>query len=127
MIIGIAFMTARYAAFWFGSANDNHIFYIVGILFHGLIFGLFFISGQIYTDKKAPEHLRAQAQGLIAFLVWGVALLLGNLLCSYLLKCNKSVDSAGEIFYNWRSIFGIATLYSLLVLIVFMLFFKNEK
>jgi len=54
------------------------LFYYVGILVHGVIFGFFFVGGQVYVDKKAPAEIRAQAQGLIVLVCFGVGMLIGN-------------------------------------------------
>jgi nucleoside transporter len=126
MIIGLAAMLARYLSFWWGSVSDTPAFYIVGILFHGVIFGLFFVTGQIYTDKKAPDSLRAQAQGLLAFLLWGVGLLAGNFICSNLISANKVIDSEGTVIYNWPAIFGVTSGFSLVVLLLFIVFYKHD-
>lgn len=126
MIFGLAAMLARYLSFWWGSVSDTPAFYIVGILFHGVIFGLFFVTGQIYTDKKAPDSLRAQAQGLLAFLLWGVGLLAGNFICSNLISANKTIDSAGIAVYNWPVIFGATSGFSFIVLLLFIVFHKSE-
>ncbi|GHU81102.1 putative nucleoside transporter YegT [Bacteroidia bacterium] len=126
MIIGLAAMLARYLSFWWGSVSDSSAFYIVGILFHGVIFGLFFVTGQIYTDKKAPDALRAQAQGLLAFLLWGIGLLMGNFIFSNFISANKTVDAAGVAVYNWPVIFGVTSGFSLIVLLLFIVFYKSE-
>jgi len=127
MIFGLSAMIARYLSFWWGSVSDTPAFYIIGILFHGVIFGLFFITGQIYTDKKAPDSLRAQAQGLLAFLLWGVGLLIGNFICSNLISANKTLDSSGDAVYNWPVVFGVISVFSFIVLLFFIVFYKQEK
>jgi nucleoside transporter len=125
--IGIAAMVARYLAFYLGVLSDVDAWYIVGVLFHGIIFGLFFVGGQIYTDTKAPPELRSQAQGMICFLLMGVALLLGNFTCGKLISSNTFVDASGAVSYNWHFIFGVTTIFSVAVLILFLVFFKHEK
>jgi len=127
MMIGLGAMALRYTSFWWGSATDTTAFYIIGVLFHGVIFGLFFVTGQIYVDKKAPEHLRAQAQGLLAFLIWGVALLIGNYLCNKLIVANTTFIETGNAVYNWTAIFGTVTVFSAIVWILFVLFYRQEK
>ena len=126
MIIGLGAMVLRYASFWWGSATDTPTFYIVGVLFHGVIFGLFFVTGQIYVDKKAPEVLRAQAQGLFAFLVWGIALFTGNYLCNELIVANTTYNDAGYAVYHWSAIFGTAAVFSAIVWILFVVFYRQE-
>jgi nucleoside transporter len=127
MLTGLIALTARYLSFYLGGIFDLNAFYITGFLFHGLIFGLFFVSGQIYTDRKAPQELRAQAQGMLSFLIWGVALLLGNFICGQLISLNKTVDASGVTVYDWDMIFALATGFSVVVTILFYLFFKTEK
>jgi nucleoside transporter len=125
MIIGLGAMVLRYASFWWGCANDDETFYIIGVLLHGVIFGLYFVSGQIYTDKKAPSHLRAQSQGLMAFLIWGVALLLGNYLCNKLITVNTAINGTGVVVYDWTAIFGTVTIFSAAVWVLFIIFYKR--
>jgi len=78
MVGGLAALLVRYVAFWFGGQYDQTLFYYVGILVHGVIFGFFFVGGQVYVDKKAPPEIRAQAQGLIVLVCFGVGMLIGN-------------------------------------------------
>lgn len=127
MLIGLAALVARYLSFYWGGVSDTPGFYIVGILFHGLIFGLFFVGGQVYTDKKVPVALRTQAQGMLSFLIWGIALLVGNFICGKLIAINTTMDVSGVKVYNWNLIFGIITVYSVAVLILFLIFFKQDQ
>ena len=56
MIFGLIALVVRYLSFYIGGViNQNWMFYI-GILIHGLIFGFFYLGGQIYIDKKAPAN-----------------------------------------------------------------------
>jgi nucleoside transporter len=127
LAIGLIALIARYLLFYLGGVFDAGALYIAGIMFHGLIFGLFFAGGQVYTDSIAPKALRAQAQGMLSFLIWGVALLLGNFICGQLIDFNKTVDASGAVTYDWNTVFGITTVFSVAVAILFCLFFKQEK
>jgi len=62
-------LVVRYASFYIGAETGLQWFYYIGIIVHGLIFGLFFVGGQVYTDNVAPKEMKAQAQGLLFFLV----------------------------------------------------------
>ena len=79
LIFGMIALVVRYASFFIGAETGLQGFYYIGILVHGLIFGLFFVGGQVYTDKVASRSIKAQAQGLLFFLVWGVGFLIGTL------------------------------------------------
>ncbi len=73
-------MVVRYLSLYLGGVIDQQWLYYIGILVHGLIFGFFYVGGQIYIDKKAPDELKAQAQGFIFLMTFGVGLLAGNLI-----------------------------------------------
>jgi nucleoside transporter len=78
IITGLVALVVRYLAFWAGGATDQNILYFVAIWVHGIIFGFFFVGGQVYVDKKAPPQIRAQAQGLIFLICFGIGMLAGN-------------------------------------------------
>lgn len=122
MIFGLAALTIRYAAFYTGGVMGNYWMYYVGILIHGLIFGFFYVGGQIYIDKRAPENLKSQAQGFIFLVTFGAGLIVGNFFSARLISYYKSSEG-----YNWDAIWGITTMTSILLLLIFVLLFKEEK
>ena len=122
MILGLAALTVRYLSFYAGGTISQPWMYYIGILIHGLIFGFFYVGGQIYIDKKAPDHLRSQGQGFIFLVTFGAGLLVGNFLCARLIHHYKTI--AG---YDWNAIWGITTLASIILMMAFVLFFKTEK
>ncbi len=92
MVAGLVALLVRYVAFWFGGQFDQTLFYYVGILVHGVIFGFFFVGGQVYVDKKAPAEIRAQAQGLIVLVCFGVGMLIGNFSNGAFIDSNASTS-----------------------------------
>jgi len=126
MIFGLAALLIRYVAFYTGSATDVVFFYLVGILVHGIIFGYFYLGGQIYIDQKAPTELKAQAQGFIFFVTFGLGLLVGNLISGQLIgHFSYTVDAIRT--YNWTGIWAITSASSLALLLAFIIPFKNER
>jgi nucleoside transporter len=122
MIFGLIALVIRYLSFYVGGVVNQSWMYYIGILIHGLIFGFFFVGGQIYIDKKAPAELKAQAQGFIFLVTFGIGLLVGNMICGRIIDHYKSVEG-----YNWDAIWGITTLSSVVLLLSFILLFKNEE
>ena len=122
MIFGLVALVVRYLAFYAGGVTDQSWMYYIGILIHGLIFGFFYIGGQIYIDKKAPGELKAQAQGFIFLVTFGIGLLIGNLICGQIIDHYRTTRG-----YNWDAIWGITTVGSVALLVLFILLFKNEK
>lgn len=125
LAMGLVAMLVRYLSFWFGMVTNDSNLHILGILVHGIIFGLFFVGGQVYTDRKAPKELRAQAQGFLAFVVWGVGFFVGTLVNGGLISHYSEIINMKTV-YQWEPVFAITTLFSTIVLMVFMLLFKRE-
>lgn len=126
LVVGLIAMLVRYMSFYLGVVVDQSMMLILGILVHGIIFGLFYVGGQVYTDRKAPKEIKAQAQGFLAFVVWGVGLFFGILFNGWLIEYFCS-DLNGKMVCRWDIIFAITTILSIIVLLSFLLFFKEEK
>lgn len=77
LAFGMLAWVARYALFSIGAPDQVHSMVLVGIILHGICYDFFFVTGQIYTDRKAPAPIRAQAQGLLVMLTLGVGMLIG--------------------------------------------------
>lgn len=119
LIFGIIALLVRYLAFYFAAESSQQWLYFVGIVVHGLIFGLFYIGGQVYTDKVAPKELKAQAQGFLFFLVWGVGFLIGTLLNGWLIGNFRDGDIC-----DWPVVFLISSGFTFVLLLLFIFWFK---
>ena len=77
LALGMAAWVARYALFAMGAPEQVRWMILVGILLHGICYDFFFVTGQIYTDRIAPRHLRGQAQGLLVLFTLGLGMFIG--------------------------------------------------
>src|SRR5215218_7523663 len=77
LVVGMAAWVVRYALF--ASAAPNAVFWMIalGILLHGVCYDFFFVTGQIYVDKKSTPAIRGQAQGMLVFVTYGIGMLIG--------------------------------------------------
>jgi nucleoside transporter len=121
MVIGLAALLARYAAFWTGGAMGQTWPYYIAILVHGVIFGFFFVGGQVYVDKKAPPEIRAQAQGFIILICYGVGMLAGTYFNVQLIN-RYTTDGV----VDWNPIWIIITIMSAVLLGLFALLFRDD-
>ncbi len=76
MLIGMSAWALRYLLF--GMLPSAPAALVMGIVLHGICYDFFFVTGQLYTDKKAAPEIRASAQGLIGLLTYGAGMLVGN-------------------------------------------------
>jgi hypothetical protein len=123
MVIGLCMLLVRYAAYALGDAYDQEPLYFSAILVHGIIFGFFYVGGQIYVDRKAPKEMKAQAQGLL-FLIFGVGLLVGNFANGWLIEANTVIEGTQKII-NWQPMWLANTLVSAVLLVLFVLLFRD--
>lgn len=119
LIFGMIALLVRYIAFYFGAETDMQWFYYIGIVVHGLIFGLFYVGGQVYTNDAAPKEMKAQAQGLLFFLVWGIGFLIGTLWNGRLIEIFREGDKC-----DWGVLFIISSVFTFFLLILLVVFFK---
>ena len=123
LLVGMAAWTARYALFAYGDSAAMVWMLYGGIILHGICYDFFFVTGQIYVDKKAPSDLRAAAQGFIAFVTLGVGMFIGSW------TSGRVVDAfrVGSNVHNWRGIWLVPAAGAAAVLVLFALFFRAAE
>jgi nucleoside transporter len=122
LIVGMLAWTARYALFAYGDNGSLVWMLYVGILLHGICYDFFFVTGQIYTDKKAPIQIRAAAQGFIAFVTLGFGMFIGSWLSGLIVE--QYVTTGG---HDWRTIWLYPAAFAAAVLVLFAAFFKYRE
>ena len=122
LIIGMLAWAIRYILFAYGDVGEKSWMLILGVILHGICYDFFFVSGQIYTDNKAGEQFKSSAQGLITLATYGLGMLIGFRSAGYI--TDQYVVGEG---HDWAQIWMIPSGFAILVLIFFVLTFKNEK
>ena len=119
LLVGMAAWTARYVLFAYGNGGDLVWMLYAGILLHGICYDFFFVTGQIYVDRRAPADLRAAAQGFIAFVTLGVGMFIGSW------ASGRVVDAyASGGTHDWHGIWLVPAGGAAAVLLLFALFFR---
>jgi nucleoside transporter len=119
LLVGMAAWTARYVLFAYGNSSDLVWMLYAGILLHGICYDFFFVTGQIYVDRRAPADLRAAAQGLIAFVTLGVGMFIGSW------ASGRVVDAfGGPTGHDWQSIWLVPAAGAAVVFIIFAVAFR---
>ncbi|MFZ9673156.1 MAG: nucleoside permease [Flavobacteriaceae bacterium] len=123
LIAGMVAWTLRYVLFAFGDAGAQSYMLILGIALHGICYDFFFVSGQIYTDSKAGDQYKSAAQGLITLATYGVGMLAGFWVAGQITDAYLLADGT----HDWAQIWLFPAGFALAVMLLFALFFKNEK
>lgn len=116
----------RYALFAMGAPDQVTWMILTGIALHGICYDFFFVTGQIYIDKKANALIRGQAQGLIVFVTYGVGMLVGAQTAGF--AYNKFLGGAkGLSLQQWQNFWWLPAGFAAAVLLFFIVTFKEKK
>ena len=121
LLLGILAWGIRYLLFAFGDTGEQTWMLLFGIILHGVCYDFFFVSGQIYTNYKAGKAYKSTAQGLITLATYGVGMLIGFRFAGWL--TDQYITDLGHL---WKEIWIQPAIFSFVVLILFLIFFKNE-
>lgn len=122
LAVGMLAWAVRYGLFagaWGGDSADSHIKWLVlgGILLHGICYDFFIVTGQIYVDRRAPARVRAQAQGFLVLLTYGVGMLIGAQVAQQVFTATNE---------NWPKTWGIAAGIAAVIFVVFAIAFRDR-
>ena len=123
ILVGMLAWALRYVLFAFGDAGAFSWMLIVSIALHGVCYDFFFVSGQIYTNSKAGDRYKSAAQGLITLATYGVGMLLGFWIAGKITDNYKIAEHQ----FNYKMIWLIPAAIAFGVMLVFMVFFKDER
>ena len=130
LLLGMGAWILRYIAFAYGDAGDNTWMLYAGIILHGICYDFFFVTGYMYTEKKAGEKIKNAAQGLFTFATYGLGMFIGTW-ASGLASKQYELSSINEFTqasgHDWKSIWFVPAYIALGVLIYFILFFKEKR
>ena len=121
LLIGMLAWVVRYALFANGNLGSLEWMLYAGILLHGICYDFFFVTGQIYVDKKASNEIRASAQGFIALITYGVGIGLGAVLAAFV---GEAFTTDGK--KDWSMIWWIPCVFAAVIALFFALTFKDK-
>ncbi len=109
LLLGFATAALRYGFFMFGGTESVFLYALLfgGILLHGASYDLYFVTAYIYTDKKAPIHMRSSAQGLFTLICMGLGALIGNLIGGQVLEHFELSEAVGTQTYDWFAVWAV--------------------
>lgn len=122
LFVGMMAWVLRYALFATGNLDGMAWMLYLGIILHGICYDFFFVTGQIYVDKKASEDIRSSAQAFIALMTYGVGMFIGSILAGRVVD-HFTVDGVK----NWEAIWWTPCIFAAVIAVLFFLVFKDTS
>jgi Na+/alanine symporter len=127
LAIGMLSWVARYALFAIGAPSAIFWMIIGGIALHGMCYDFFFVTGFIYTDKKASKDIRSQAQGLLVLITQGLGLGIGSYLTGELFNRVVGTATGAAALTLYPRLWWICGGFAFAVMILFVLLFRDDS
>lgn len=125
LIIGMVAWGIRYGLWGFAFGQEGPLLtapVFLGILLHGICYDFFFVTGMIYTDKKAKPEIRGQAQSLIVMLTQGLGLGIGAQAFGY---WKGRCTTEGTL--DWSAFWYAPAAFALVIMVLFFLMFWDRS
>jgi nucleoside transporter len=122
LLVGMLAWVLRYICFALGDMGTLVWMLYLGIILHGVCYDFFFVTGQIYVDKKAGKEIRASAQGFFALITYGIGMGVGSVISGQVVDLFTS-----EGVKDWTSIWWVPASLAIVVAAFFALTFKKEE
>jgi len=89
---------------------------IATIGLHGFAFAFFFVVAQMYVDRAAGPDIKATAQNLLIFIIYGIGTIIGSVLTGYI----------RTYFHDdWTKVWAGPFVLTLICMAIFALFFQD--
>jgi nucleoside transporter len=126
LLAGMAAWVLRYALFAAAAPSAVYWMIALGILLHGICYDFFFVTGQIYVDKKSTPAIRGQAQGFFVFVTYGVGMLIGAQVAGNVY--NRFLNGAPTLaLEQWKSFWILPSVFAAVILVFFGLAFHDRE
>ncbi|MGC4017378.1 MAG: MFS transporter [Luteolibacter sp.] len=120
LVWALGLTLARFLCFTVAGATSVRAWLIAGVSLHGIAYTFYFITAQIFLDRRVPPGLRGQAQGLLTLASSGVGTLTGTMFVGYLYRLTVIGGTGG-----WEAFWAVLSSILLLCLILFSTLYKG--
>lgn len=101
LMVALVLSALRYVLFAVAGMTGASTWLIGGIALHGLCYTLYFITGQLFLDRRVDPGMRTQAQGLLSLVSNGIGSVIGTLLAVKLYDFTVGGGHGGWATYWW--------------------------
>lgn len=111
----------------FGLADNSVLGFtliIASCIIYGMAFDFFNISGALYVEQNTDSRIQSSAQGVFMLMTNGVGAVMGNIIAGIVIA--KWFEDPVTHIKDWSGIWMVFTFYSLVVAILFAIFFRYK-
>jgi nucleoside transporter len=126
LLAGMAAWVARYLLFSAAAPNGVYWMIALGILLHGICYDFFFVTGQIYVDKKSTAAIRGQAQGFFVFVTYGVGMLIGAQVAGGVYN-RYLAGNPTLALERWRDFWMLPAIFAAVIAVFFAVAFRDRE
>lgn len=123
MLISMVAWVFRFALLGLSDPAGGLWMIILSCIIYGMAFDFFNISGSLFVETQSKSNMKASAQGLFMMMTNGFGAIIGSWTSGILID-NYFKDSQGH--FQWEGIWISFAAYSLVVAILFAIFFKHK-
>lgn len=130
MLMSMFAWVFRFGFFGLGNPAGGLWMFILSCIVYGIAFDFFNVSGGLYVDKETSPDIRSSAQGLFMIMTNGFGATIGTFAAMQVV--NHFVYSIPETdvmsrLDGWRTCWFIFAAYALVVAVLFIFIFKDDK
>ena len=127
LAVGMLSWVLRYVLFAAGAPQAAFWMIVLGIALHGMCYDFFFVTGFIYTDKRASKEIRGQAQGLLVLITQGLGLGLGAYLSGEYFNRTVGGATGATALTLYPRFWWACAGFAFVVLVGFVLLFRDDS
>ncbi|RYD26574.1 MAG: MFS transporter, partial [Verrucomicrobiaceae bacterium] len=120
LLWALGLSAVRFGMSAYAGATGSIYWHIGGIALHGMCYTFYFITAQVFMDRRVDPGLRGQAQGLLALVTSGLGPLVGAMVCGALRKHLVTEDGHG-----WMEFWGTLSAMIAVCFVIFALFYQG--
>ena len=123
MLMSMFAWVLRFALFGLGNPGDGLWMIVLSCIIYGMAFDFFNISGSLFVETQSDPSIRASAQGLFMMMTNGFGAFLGSRISGIVID-NYFTMADGR--FDWKGIWFSFAAYSLVVAVLFAIFFRHK-
>ena len=122
MLISMLAWVLRFGLFAYGDPQGGLWMIILSCIVYGMAFDFFNISGSLFVETTTDPKIRSSAQGLFMMMTNGFGAVFGSLASGMII--DTYFTSNGQ--KDWHGIWLTFAIYSLVIAVLFAIFFKHK-